>query len=54
MVDSERGTTYKITKLIKHEKYNFDKMDSHDIALLKTDRPIKMEKINNIKMINGV
>lgn len=41
-VNRNVGTTYKIKKVIMHERFHLDNMFNSDIALLKTDRPIKM------------
>ncbi len=54
MIDSKVGTIYKISKLVTHSRYNHDNMENSDIALLKTAQPIRLEKENNIQLINGV
>ena len=40
-VNRNSGTTYKIKKLIMHERFHLDNMYNSDIALLKVDRLIK-------------
>ncbi|CAG2102654.1 unnamed protein product [Medioppia subpectinata] len=43
------GATYKIEKLIMHERFHLDSMFNSDIALLKVERPIKMgDRVNGI------
>ncbi|XP_054159993.1 brain-specific serine protease 4-like [Oppia nitens] len=39
------GLTYKIDKLITHERFNLDKMLNSDIALIKTNRPIEYSNL---------
>lgn len=39
------GTTYKIEKVFTHERFNLDKMMNSDIALMKTNKPIKFGKL---------
>ncbi|CAG2166871.1 unnamed protein product, partial [Oppiella nova] len=52
--ESDQGVYYKISKLVIHDKYNWDGMENSDLALLKTASPIKMERDGEIDLINGV
>jgi secreted trypsin-like serine protease len=54
MVDSTEGTVYKVSKLIKHERYNNDNMENSDIALLSLSEVIRAAKKGRIDLINGV
>ena len=39
------GTTYKVDKVIVHERFHLDNMFNSDIALIHVNRPIKMGKL---------
>ncbi|XP_054167642.1 chymotrypsinogen A-like [Oppia nitens] len=43
--DRNRGTTYKVHKIVTHARYNKDSMMNSDIAMIKTTRPIKFNKL---------
>ena len=52
-VNRNSGTSYKIKKLIMHERFHLDNMYNSDIALLKTERPINFgPNVNSVCLPN--
>jgi len=52
--DVTEGTKYDISKIIKHNSYDFGNYSSPDIALLKTKTDILKQKQGDINLVNSI